>query len=807
VDQFTLPINYVNAPWDPNIKVPYKDKRPPNQRTLPGDGAQYPYLTISDFLEDTIVQMPFGINTDAFFDGNIESGEDKGYLLPLKNLFFEFFTTTDLRERTLSDGKKMLELKANAGGIKATLRIPIKGNQYIEYNRLYFNDSQPNANNNTGALVEKDFVFALFPNIKFANNRDAYYRLGLVAKYVNNYDVKCFLNNNDLLSNMVIRNALDNRYDQCKNFILEQSNFDFIRIDCGNNQSGIIIPTLKQQAGTSQYTFAVDFGTTNIHVEYSVDNTPAKPLDISTMDNQLHLLLKVVDISRRLLFAWDMIPAPEPSETEIVGPNAEFKFPMRTVLSEAANTNWNAATFPIGHVNIPLPYEKKEEKAYNRITTGLKWSNEPTNMKKIQSYIESLFLILRNKVILNNGNLSQTKIIWFYPISMTQFRFNLFKQAWDSAYKKYFGANIQHVRSMTESVAPYEFYKRAKSNASDMVTVDIGGGTSDIVIAQNEQVKYITSFRFAANSIFGDGYASNQHGAVQNGIVRQFKNKIYNILNNNQIDDLLSIYTTLDQRNISTDIASFFFSLKNNKDVIQKHIADDVDFNKMLQVDDKQKIVFIFFYAAIIYHLAHIMKAKNMPMPRHIAFSGNGSRVIQILTTDNSLLVSFTKLIFENIYRTPYDNNGLGIIHNQNNPKEVTCKGGISSPNPQNYQTVSGTKVVLSNNQSFISNETYRSINQEDYICQMTKEASNFVDFVIRLNDVFPYKNRFGISNSSFDIAKQEGSRDLETYARKGLTQKLAEVSLDDLIEETFFFYPLNGMLHALCNAIYESTN
>ena len=100
----------------------------------------------------------------------------------------------------------------------------------------------------------------------------------------------------------------------------------------------------------------------------------------------------------------------------------------------------------------------------------------------------------------------------------------MFEQVWNAAYNKYFSSNLNNVFSMTESVAPYEFFKGQYGQAR-IVTIDIGGGTSDIVIADRGEVKYITSFRFAANSIFGDAYADHG-GSIQNGIIRQFKKRI-----------------------------------------------------------------------------------------------------------------------------------------------------------------------------------------------------------------------------------------------------------------------------------------
>ena len=56
---------------------------------------------------------------------------------------------------------------------------------------------------------------------------------------------------------------------------------------------------------------------------------------------------------------------------------------------------------------------------------------------------------------------------------------------------------------MTESVAPYEHYRNSEASVGNIVTIDIGGGTTDIVLANDGEVRNITSFHFAADSIFG----------------------------------------------------------------------------------------------------------------------------------------------------------------------------------------------------------------------------------------------------------------------------------------------------------------
>ena len=151
----------------------------------------------------------------------------------------------------------------------------------------------------------------------------------------------------------------------------------------------------------------------------------------------------------------------------------------------------------------------------------------------------------------------------------------------------------------------------------------------------------------------------------------QYENTIKAVLEDNSLSDLLEILEQHKKSRVSSNIASFYFSLKDNNEIVDKNLSDNVDFNNMLLLDSNYKIVFIIFYAAIIYHLARIMKAKSLEMPRHIAFSGNGSKVIRILTSSDSTLEKFTKKIFETIYGEKYPTDGLTILQNEKNNAEV----------------------------------------------------------------------------------------------------------------------------------------
>ncbi len=795
-------LKFSHGNWDGKTPAPYFDPKPISDRRLPQTSEQYPYLTVSDFLEDSIMMMPYQLNKDAFFDANREKNENS-YLLPLTDTFFKYFTVDDIIN------KRMIEFFKNSGGIKVMLHIPIKAKgKTIDYERIYFanNDANIAADKNDGALIEKNeyFSFAMLPNIRFEKDEDAFYRFSL-GRFGDNgqYSATFYDARNQPIENVqnFTRNEGDTtKYPTTTAYAIEHKNISYIRVSDGT-YNGVILPICKPQQSSGEYTFAIDFGTSNTHIEYKSDLKKLQRFDIDKTDKQIQFSCLNLERIIKNVFEQELCP-------EYIGDKEISKFPMRSALLVAKNCNWNKSHFALGQANFAYLYEKRFRLDYNKMETNLKWSSEVDNEKMVSCFIESLFFALRNKVVINGGKLEKTKITWFYPLSMTQARMSTFKRVWEEAYQKYFGEDTSNVIAMNESVAPYYYFKQTQGSVNNIVTIDIGGETTDIVIANHGDVQHITSFRFAANAIFGDFFAKNQ--GAQNGIVRQFTNKILRQIDDNGFKQLRQIYENLNSENNSANIASFFFSLIDNKDAKDKNVK--IDFNYILQLDNTQKIVFLIFYCAIMYHLAQVMKTKNLEMPRHIAFSGNGAKVIPILSSDNALLAKLSKKIFEKVYNKPYPSDGLEVMKTFDNPKAATCMGGILNPESQTYSEMAEKKLILegiTEDGKFVGNEqTYKSImdNKEKYLNGVINQAEKFIDFVFELNKGdLSFRDCFGINQESVDIAKKTCKRDLRSYAENKLNAKLKEVTDQDRIEETMFFYPLNGVLSSLTTAICET--
>lgn len=127
---------------------------------------------------------------------------------------------------------------------------------------------------------------------------------------------------------------------------------------------------------------------------------------------------------------------------ESIGVNANCHFPMRTVLCiDKVNSGRNGtgigAYEPFGNASPAFMYNQKiVGTKYNEYVPNLKWSQaSPTNEQRIKCYIESLFMMIRTKVVQEGASIQQTQIKWFYPISMSAFKKGLFERLWTAAYK------------------------------------------------------------------------------------------------------------------------------------------------------------------------------------------------------------------------------------------------------------------------------------------------------------------------------------------------------------------------------------
>lgn len=830
-NKFSEPLIYTdsNVQWNSNWVVPYYDDKPLNERTLPGQLDKYPYLTVSDFLQPQLIRLNYPINKEKYFDGNIrfESGDKtKNFILPITNQFFDFFDTTDL-QNNMSDGKPMFEMVVFPNSVEVYLRIPINGNisgKYITFNRTYENPTKkddgtfvgrtPDEYNNKGSVIENIVTVAIYPFLKTGNDDNAFYRVMFLDRDLNNntkhlkYDLSFNKNENNLQINpsaKQFRSLKEKTKIMQTEFYVLDKEFDYIGVK-HNDASGIIIPKLEKVGGSSNtFSFAIDFGTTNTHIEYKINDGKPMPFEITKEDIQFATLFSS-DIKDDSAFTDARIMAEfirHELLPELINNESEFNFPIRTALNENIKLDLTKATYSLADFNIPFDYEKYASKANSKISTNLKWSNDDANLVRIERYIEKLIFLVRTKVLLNNGDLNKTKIIWFYPSSMPANRLDSIDTLWKKIVNKFISSAVKPIRIL-ESTAPFYYYKNQEGlTASDkpVVSIDIGGGTTDISIYQGKNAILLSSIRYAGNSIFGDAYGNSPKN---NGFIIKYFGEFKKLIDSNELYNIASALDQINQKQKSEDINTFLFSLENNKNIKEKNIP--ISFSDKLKKDDDLKIVFIAFYSSIIYHLAKMMFYRKLEIPRNIIFSGTGSKMLFISDKNEKFnkLQEITKIIFKKVYSN-LDKISLDIVQVPN-PKEITCIGGLYLN--AEIEGIDNVKAVLlgDNENSIIPDQSFKYSQIEDVnkLKSVVSEVNTFIDILFEIHSEFNFTDNFGINASNISYYKEILKEDLMQHLKSGIENKIDELkgNTDINIEESLFFYPLVGAINKLAYKI-----
>jgi hypothetical protein len=379
---------------------------------------------------------------------------------------------------------------------------------------------------------------------------------------------------------------------------------------------------------------------------------------------------------------------------------------------------------------------------------------------------------------------------------------------WQNAYKKIFKLDDnENIKAVPESIAPYLHYRTAYPGLS--LSVDIGGGSSDIAVFKNasNSPEFISSFKFAGNAIFGDGfpYGAFANSSDNNGFVKAYRKSIENtILKGSQRE--LILLDILESRKDSADFSSFLFSLENEQDI-------KFNYTEFLKQDRKLKLPILIFYGAIIYYSASLLlKQGTTEIPKNILFSGTASKTIKIIDTQagNPNISNLFKYFFKQVMGLETGQINIALAEN---PKEITCKGVLRADLggdlidcPVVFWLGGNDKSVWSKalNKSTDIAETpyYRDLETGDNKILIENSINHFFDL---LDDYFrgvSLEANFGIDSAAYLKFKQMRSRNIKDFLEQGL--KAFYKSPEKHIEETLFFYPLIGILNKL---VFELAN
>jgi hypothetical protein len=779
-------------------KVPKKNPNPQNS-ILPVNGSTVLWYSEGDFLGDNIMVLePSGIgNTisnypidlSSFNTGILEEGVS--CLIPLTSTFFEYFDANEAR--------RYCKIKKTGVLITVTLEIPTSGGN-ITFNKTYKTENQIQINICFALLTLARVKEELSPN---------FFGLQYELDSQINYELKPKFNNgNDCDFIKGIRDTGERSSWKAEVF-KTTGNYDYLELRV-NGTPNVLIPEWKWLTpSTTGMEFAIDFGTTNTHIEYNKKGEGV----LSNLEYTVGsgVLTYLIDIKKLPEIPPGDIKQFYPQFEKYLFPltirqNDESHFPMRSALSYNEHIDFGTVSDALLDGNSYHFYERRSMADTQKIKTDLKWSNydDPNDKSLVKLYIESLLQLVRLKAINEGCHPKDVKIKWFYPVSMNHYEKDMFTEIWEKYFNIVFEkADPNNLLRISESVAPYLYYRNRYPGTS--MTIDIGGGSTDVALFDKDsaEASYITSFKFAGNSLFGDGYTSPQRklDTDQNGFVSIFSQRVQDLLKNDNYKELSRIEKRL--RTVSknsSDYVSFLFSLEEDKNL-------NFSFAEELKSNKKINLAFLVFYGSIFYYSAQLQKKQGKTIPDNFIFSGTASKTLLFL--DNSRIDGFKRIkalilhIYSEVFLEDFTSRNINIELDKD-PKQVTARGGLKLTASERLEE---EKVMIwLGGRNVLDNvvDKQKDIKLTPRYNEIGKEKANDIiasiqDFYLILDkfmDSHRITNDFNIDESAKVIFKESRDNNLEEFVNWGIESHYGDKAHH--IEETLFFFPLIGILNRL---------
>lgn len=752
--------------------IPKENKAIPSESRLPVQGDQYFWLSQDNFLTDTIIKLPYQIDKNSF-----ELCGGSQYLLPLKESFFEYFETSEIHN--------IVSVKEQvSGGVEVRLEIPVRCG-HVPFKKVY------SVNN----IINYEFYFSILPFIKVEQWKQKY-TVGMIdveysERNRKNISFQFFKQGKGITQSPKV-NRIDGNDTDLTSYVSVPEYFDCIEISVDNNKS-FVIPKMKEyHAKNYSFEYAIDFGTTNTHIEFKNQDSVISELSIGSQEPLWKSLLDKNESSNSRFIKEERHFEIELLPNEIH--SSQIGFPTRTVLSENVKIDYNKHNELFKHVNNYFHFNDVNASESFSLHLNLKWSDYTNEVqrKRLELYIEFLINLTYLHSIVNNAQVIKTKIKWFFPVSMSSFQRGILKELWEEKYDLIYGQfdDTGGISNMPESIAPYYYYKYKQGVLGNSISIDIGGGTADIALFDENKPISIGSFRFGANSIFGDSYGNTHE---HNGYVNKFKKQAVTYLRNSEIPVKATILDTiLGKYNSSEDFSSYLFALKTKT-------KGDFDYAKLILTEPNIKLGVLIYFSGISYYISKHIKSTQNSLPENILFSGTGSKSLLLIDKSEGFK-NITELI-------KYFGDKVGCII-PNKPfetklsdvsKEITAKGGLLNTDKHDveykYWLGSSENKLFGLHDSLRFQDISESIKEE--ILDSTKDLFRIMDSFFESHNIF---DLFGIKVEAYDEFKSKRELKLIEFLNEGIKIKMDKSNLkpSSPVEETLFFYPLIGLINRI---------
>lgn len=784
--------------------------------------------SINDYFESSLVRMNFKLNDELFHVPQYESALEYDYLLPLTEAFYEDFdierinsivTINERDENTvIVSFKKENEIISKT--YQKTVINEIDGNlidlsetHSIQLNMAIFPFAKIVDTESNEIEKYNDFYRLMFvhqDNSHSFSNEDFSVRFGKDKTIIDPEKATTYkIEREDRTVLEKDKTIVGSTY-YAINFCFDFIQVNFPSLD-GVAVRGVVIPKWKTEIlGNKKIDFAIDFGTTSTFIAYkddeNVNQSLPKKFELSNGQRAVALLNKPRE--KKPQYDWidcfegfSLPDFPEFFEVQLqefvpsLINSEKYDLPFRTAVFEKSSIQPGKKKALLNS-NIAFTYQKLDNTTtflFQDYFPNLKWNikKEGSFRESVEVFIEELFQLLRYKCLLEHGDPKNSVVSWFSPLSFTTSAKFIYTQIWETKFREIFkGEPSNQLRNITESEAPYYYYSKIQqdgsgaekiNDTSSVLTLDIGGGTTDLMYFRDGKPSIGSSFYFGANTLWGDGYTEFQN-EKNNGIYLSLKDSINGVLKSTELKALNEKIQHEESNSGSDEIINFWIS-NNDKSGVLKDLNNG-DF----------KLAYLLHLSALIYHSIKLISYKKHPAPTCIIFTGNGSKYLDLIQ-DNIYIKKICEYFVKEIFAD--HESSVQIILPTKNRKEATCFGGLYQDTVEKFDAL--TYLGFENGgESFKRYEEIEA--KRDFV--FTKISDSFKEFIemfFKMNDhtELSFRTVFGIESNLKALKNymiSQAKTNLETgYNRR---RKLAQDS--DEITDSLFFYPIVGLIYQI---------
>ena len=802
---------FENEKWNASTTIPaYSElcNQYLSQREVPSKRVLYPIVTADDFLESEIVELAYNIERDHFYTA---CDENLNFMLPIKKMFFRFFTFQDLRDNlkiTLKRDRDNVIEKVNV-----ELTIPMETQRIGKYRitRTYTYGDTANYRIVSCRKPSDAFNLALFPFFKSDTK-----------PYLNSYHfmmgetttkVRCWLGNFDksgfvvpadghegeelMFANRSSREALSTSFAEFNKA------FDYIEIEAtvnGKKVTGMFFPQMPIVGNgvDNLWNYSVDFGTSNTHVVMSQTDASGGIVELNsfayTEETPLMVTLSAANSNRFGVFDDD-------AKREFV-PKAfteHIKFPIRSVVYEKNDAHDDPNLFI--ERNVGFNYKREVSKSFlsNDYISDLKWNvNQQAKFQcRVEAYCYQIMLMLRNHS-LTHGGTEKIKVAVTYPLAMRPIQLRTIKGAWRKAWNSLIdqGTEFPERNFMIESVAPYKY--SAVTNATlrrtdAYVNMDIGGGSTDILYYKEGTFGRPTKSRaysvfFAANDLWGNGISPARRSDKDNGFILNFE-KGLDAAKKADISNYKGIASN------SSDVVTYLFSKPQ-----EYHFADSIRQSPIASIA-------VVHFASIIYYLANIIKTSGLEIPACINFSGMGSKYIDIIVGSNEELLNLVKIIFKYVGLEA----GNIKVSRDKNPKEVTALGAafMLDPLSTNVETPKSATIYCVDSEEEMNDPLTYADALTERVWRLTEKEMEKFEELLKSQNFTAAVNNVGIMYSFESLAQNGFNTNAFQASYVTMAESFRNMSDEDRLsnlKDSPFFWALKDTLYNVALSISKKT-